>query len=311
MNDAVINATTEFIKRNCHGEKVSLQWFGGEPLFNMKAIDKICLGLSESGITFTSSMTTNGYLFSNDVVDKAISLWHLKDVQITLDGTEMNYNKIKSYIYHDKSPFIKVTNNIKQLLSKGVEITIRLNLTLENADDLRLLINNLIADYSGISIFHIYVHPLFELINDCQTRKAVFKELTLLHELINNSMLGLKYPNLSIPRIHQCKADANGRSIVIFPDGNIGLCEHQWQSDYIGNVNSDEFDHLIIDRWREYISQIDRCGSCLLYPDCLKLKLCQTNNQCLEEFIEFNKFRLKLDIINIYNKYKSNYENQI
>lgn len=311
MNNEVISATTDFIKRNCQERKVNIQWFGGEPLFNMKAIDKICHGLSENGITFTSSMTTNGYLFSESIIDKALSLWRLKDVQITLDGTEKNYNKIKSYIYKNKNPYLKVTDNIKILLSRGIKVTIRLNLTTENADDLRQLITKLIADYSGNTNFSIYVHPLFELINESHTRKEVFKRLMSLHEMINDSQLGQEYSNLSKPRIHQCKADANGKSVVIFPDGHIGLCDHQWQSDYIGHVESDELDYSIIERWKEYNTPIDRCGSCLLYPDCLKLRLCETNNQCFEEFIEFNKFRLKIDIINKYNKYKNHYENKV
>ena len=76
-------------------EKVKISWFGGEPLYNFKVMDRICTRLTEQNVRFYSSIITNGYLFNEKVVEKAVQLWHLKRAQVTLDGTEQNYNRIK------------------------------------------------------------------------------------------------------------------------------------------------------------------------------------------------------------------------
>ena len=77
---------------------VGLRWFGGEPLFNMKVIDYICEGLTENGIYFNSYFTTNGYLFDDDVIQKAIEIWHCVSCQITIDGTEGT--PVADYVYN-------------------------------------------------------------------------------------------------------------------------------------------------------------------------------------------------------------------
>ena len=93
MSQETANKTADYIIRHCQGEKVSMNWFGGEPLYNKPAITTICQRLQESGIQYSSSMISNGYLFNDDTVKEAKELWHLKWVQITLDGTEQPCSK--------------------------------------------------------------------------------------------------------------------------------------------------------------------------------------------------------------------------
>ena len=71
-------------------EEVQIDWFGGEPLYNFKVMDRICSRLLEHDVKFFSHITTNGYLFSEKIVEKAVQLWHLNRALITLDGTEHN-----------------------------------------------------------------------------------------------------------------------------------------------------------------------------------------------------------------------------
>ena len=78
-------------------DSIALNWFGGEPLYNIKAIGTITNYLIVHNKEFHSEMTTNGYLFNETVVKKAKELWNLTGVQITLDGTEKIYNKTKNY----------------------------------------------------------------------------------------------------------------------------------------------------------------------------------------------------------------------
>ena len=103
-----------------HGaSKIHIMWYGGEPLVNLTAIDYISQGLLDHGIEFNSSMISNGYMFDDERAHKAKTLWHLDEVQITLDGLEDTYNRVKAYVRKDdQSPFYVILGNIEVLLQE-------------------------------------------------------------------------------------------------------------------------------------------------------------------------------------------------
>lgn len=124
--------------------ELSLDWFGGEPLFNQKAIDLIVNYLLQKGRWFKSSITTNGYLLDEKLVSKACDVWNLKFAQITIDGTESVYNKAKNYIYKkDSSPYQRVMNNIENLINNNVTVAIRINLDNYNIENSKQLIHEI------------------------------------------------------------------------------------------------------------------------------------------------------------------------
>lgn len=87
MTLEVAEQVADYINKVAYNH-INLAWFGGEPLFNMKVIDKITNKLHSYNREFTSSMTTNGYLFNKDIIIKAKNTWNLRTVQITIDGPE-------------------------------------------------------------------------------------------------------------------------------------------------------------------------------------------------------------------------------
>lgn len=56
-------------------------------------------------------MVSNGYLFNPTLICEAVDVWKLRKIQITLDGTESVYEKIKQF--GDKQSFQKVIENIR------------------------------------------------------------------------------------------------------------------------------------------------------------------------------------------------------
>ena len=83
MTAETASQVVRYIVAHRGNEEVTLRWFGGEPLVNVKAIDQICTELRAQGVPFTSSMVSNGYLFDADMVQRAKNLWQLQKVQIT------------------------------------------------------------------------------------------------------------------------------------------------------------------------------------------------------------------------------------
>lgn len=134
--DKVIN----FIDRNYNGNIINITWFGGEPLLNVEIINYICEKLVENNIKFISSIITNGYLFNDKLVTMAGHKWNLSHAQISLDGTEPEYNRIKNYKYTNINPFKSVIENIEYLANNEINVSIRLNISRDNAKNIQELV---------------------------------------------------------------------------------------------------------------------------------------------------------------------------
>ncbi|MBP3269970.1 MAG: radical SAM protein [Bacteroidales bacterium] len=173
MSDEIADATARHIIKNSTGETIRISWFGGEPLFNKRIITSICSKLTDAGVSFRSSMVSNGLLFDEGIVAEAVDLWKLKKVQITLDGTEEVYNRVKNYVNLEGNAFREVLRNIHLLVDAGVRVSIRLNIDRHNADDLFVLADNLGREFGGNTLVSVYSHSLFKT---CDSRAAVSRD---------------------------------------------------------------------------------------------------------------------------------------
>lgn len=287
---------------------ILLRWFGGEPLYNVKVMRHIMSVLRNNGRNFSSSIISNGYLFSDKMVEEAKNEWNLSHAQITLDGTEEVYNKAKNYIYtnQDKvSPFMKVIDNIDRLTSNGIGVSIRMNCDMYNADNLKELVRYLHNRFPENEKLSIYVYPIFEDDEKPRTdeeKDALFKKLWEVEDVMQEC--GFYEGNQGMGshiRFHHCMVDG-GNSLNIHPDGTLGLCEHYIDSDILGNIEDDVYDMDIIHSWREYITD-DFCKNCPIYPSCIRVTKCNDLKSC---DVWFQKFRLRhslLDLETTYDEY--------
>lgn len=301
----------QYIKNHCGGKAVKLTWFGGEPLYNLDAIDTICVGLQKEGIPYTSSMVTNAYLFDADVVQKALELWNLEWVQVAMDGTEEVYNRIKAYIYKEGNAYQRVMHNIGLLLDASVSVSVRMNMDLNNAQNLLELAQDLARHYGGREKLSVNVHYLFqgnEALADTYSRE----EWHLRNEamcriedcLMQNGLAGSSGVPKKI-RLCHCMADG-GNAVTILPDGSIGLCEHHTESEFIGHINREGFDEEVVKSWKETVPAIAECATCFYYPDCIMLKKCSNVSRCFPEHRsrQFRKLLRRME--NEFRKWQSN-----
>lgn len=259
--------------------ELSLAWFGGEPLVGIKRINQICEELSAQGVSFVSSMISNGYLFDEDIVERAISKWKLNTVQISLDGTEEVYNKTKAFVGAADNPYKRVMNNIALLARNGIRVGVRLNLGNHNCDDLRRLIDELRKMRECHGNIGAYVHTLFEgegyipTHMDVDARNELYKTLTDLNNEIIDLGLNKHYYDLPELRIHSCMADDKS-SVVVYPDGKLFQCEHTAVGDEFGDIyrgikNVENYNKFFAPAVRK------ECDDCPLYPSCIILKECE------------------------------------
>ena len=307
MSTEVAQEVGKYIAEKSGGEKVNISWFGGEPLYNMNAIDTICSILQKNDVSYDSIMTSNGYYLDAETACKAKNDWHVKTVQVTLDGTEMVYNRTKAYINRDvDSPFQRVMDNIANALDSGLEVAVRLNMDAANADDLFILAEqiekrfghhpNLFGRAALLGKFTEDIHAFHSAQEAANQQKLLQAKLDGFG-MVRRKELGRHF------YINQCMAD-NSSCEVILPDGRIERCEHIRESEVVGSIYNEARDTEKIEAWKETI-YFPECMECELYPMCVNLKKCEWQKDgCSEIRRNNNRRNMHAAIIAAYHQQK-------
>jgi radical SAM protein with 4Fe4S-binding SPASM domain len=280
-------------------EKVNLSWFGGEPLYNVRVIDQICSELKEHGVIFKSKMTSNGYLFDAEMVQRAKDLWQLKNVQITLDGREKTYNLVKRYIYENVNAFERVLKNIELLTAADIHVQIRLNVDQHNIEEMLQLVPFLNERFGANKNLTIYSHELFGE-RTPEESAALYEQRMKLEALIAECGNKRKHRLQSDIKLNHCMAD-NDNIAMISPSGYLGKCEHYIDREFFGHIDRKDRDKDVLQKFKERPADIAECASCPYYPQCFRLVMCDNGADCTPE-------RQKENIHNVIEAMKDEYE---
>lgn len=318
MTEETADKIIDFIQSHHNGRQVTISWFGGEPLMRPDIISRICIGLSERGIEFASVMISNGYIFNDELVEKAKNEWKLKNIQITLDGTRDVYNKAKNYYSENDSniynhagkyvnedissrPYDRVIRNIHKLAENGISVNIRLNLGAYNYKDMDELIDVLGDEFGKNNRVTAYVGGLFE---EMEQEEALKKELVnniikLSDKLNDKGLTSYLKSGLKL-RITGCMAD-NDNHIGFSPDGLLIKCEHYLDDKTIGHIDREGIDKDVVNEWKEREEDGVECDSCPAFPACYKLKNCPISHACSgserDEILSENKRTILHELI--------------
>ena len=257
------------------GDNLKVEWFGGEPLLNANIIDYILKKLKiicqTKNCSFFTTMISNGSLIDEKLAKKMEEEWNLKLIQITLDGFNEDYNKIKNYCNPTKYNFDKVINGIKYLATKKIHITIRMNYDTSNYESLTKLIDylhNELNEYKNISY---YVYPVWSSINEdgeenfTSQTQADFNVLKLYDLLIKYKMGSLRDIARLKYKKHACQAWSKN-SFVILPDGRISKCCEAF-TQILGNIYDGIKEKELYDFWTN-VDLDKKCKDCPYIPIC-------------------------------------------
>ena len=314
MTPETADTVADYISRVCGGQPVSIHWFGGEPLYNRDAIDRISAGLRAHGVEYHAKMTSNGYFLDRETAQTARRDWHLDNVQITLDGTEKIYNRTKAYRHCEGSAFERVLNNVDGALDAGIQVFLRLNMEAKNADDLFLLADELGARFSKRDNLFVHVVLLYEMAGKISTfsgeADAVERCMSLIAKLDSYGLHSEITPLPGKQFANHCMAD-NDSCEVICPDGTIVKCEHVNIAEPVGTIFEDRRDEEAIRSWKER-AELPECRNCPLFPRCGMLKKCEwIKNGCPESRRTLLQKRLERQILAAYRTYKAKTEESL
>lgn len=310
MSEEMAHKAARYIAAHCGGEKVSIQWFGGEPLFNKSVIDIICQDLQALDVNYHSTMISNGYLFDAETAHQA-TLWKLSFVQISMDGAGELYNKSKAYIYKNgPSPYEVVMGNIGNLLDVQIPVQVRINLDKHNTEEAMQLVEDLHERYDGRKGLYAYSHTLFEhasakeIKRTSEGRRKLIAQQRVLADRIAAYGFSRRVTLSRQQPMNMCMADS-GHSVTILPGGELGLCDHFSEDNFVGHIDREEMDEQVIQRFRETQPLLEACSTCFHYPGCIRLKMCQEQDDCFEETREQSRESLLRTIQTTYEAWKS------
>lgn len=128
----------EYINNQEHIDKISLTWYGGEPLLMIDAIERLYGRIkteTEKKIAY-QEMISNAYLLNEHAIEiiKAIGL---NRIQISIDGVEERHNKTRFLKGTGKPTYKIIESNIENLAKAmpDLRISLRINIDKDNPDD--------------------------------------------------------------------------------------------------------------------------------------------------------------------------------
>lgn len=185
--------------------------------------------------------------------------------------------------------------NIQTILTGDIAVNIRLNVSPSNGSDMIKLVEEIGKRFEGKEHLKVYAHPLFEgegnpplKLSDIE-REALYQSYSEIQNKIFENGLG-QWPSLKQTRVCNCMAD-NLRSVVITPEGNLGLCEHHSEDEYIGSIYNSKLDVDTINEWNK-LYYTSECADCVIYPQCTKIAKCAISN-CTEAERTYLKKRIR------------------
>lgn len=276
MTQETANQTIKFIEsqleKNNRLSKLSVYWFGGEPLLKVDIIKYISEELikfcTKNNINYDSYMITNGLLLNKKAATTLFEKCNIQRLQLTIDGDDTFYQLYKNA----KSDSLELLINNMKFASTLFKIDVRMNTSIENRESIiqqakKIMTNKDISE-------NVTVYPA--QITDCYNpicHSMSDKEFEMFRRDFENELKPLRAQNGSKPikvarRLCFCNSMKNSH-FVVGPDGNIYKCEHELgrPEQIIGDVNNGFYFNKANSQFYDTPLE-EKCMECSFLPFC-------------------------------------------
>jgi len=145
MNEETVRRTIEFIKKNMPGhQSIGINFYGGEPLLFPDTVFTVLGELKpyadELGITLSTSFTSNGTLFTEEIAENLKDYNH--EIQITLCGPKEIHDKLR--VDKKGNGTYETLMNVIALFKKyGTHFHVRVDIDQDNYNTMKELLDDL------------------------------------------------------------------------------------------------------------------------------------------------------------------------
>jgi uncharacterized protein len=261
-----------------------IQWFGGEPLYGLTAIEDIAPWVAEMAekhdVRYGSSMTTNGYLLTPEVADKLLA-WKVNNFQITIDGPAENHNQSRPSREGGET-FQTIFNNLKAMSQRKEDFSIllRVNFDPTNHQNVPRLMDQLKQELGTDSRFRFHFHPVGKWGGSNDENLEVcgassFETTAMLKAAAHERGFNVEtLRGMNLPGSQVCYA-ARPYNLIIGATGKVMKCTVVLDTDernVVGNILPTGQLNLDSDKmglWTEPAFESDsQCQKCIMLPQC-------------------------------------------
>lgn len=304
MTDVEVDKLCKCIRRyGKYYKKVNFRWFGGEPLLNINPIFKIEEVIKKEGIQGYSNITTNGYLLTDELLERLLNETRIRTLQITLDGIEEQHNLTRKLISGEPT-YKRICSNIIKAIEKDFFVIIRINLNKNNQ-----FIEPFLDEIERMNIekgkYSIHVNNAHEFDTSDKIKEFYFdtaQEYGTAYDKVQNCFMkyGYKFPRNYVKKCGCAFEMPN--TFLVDCDLKLYFCTSSEQDDFFcqGYI-SDEGE---ICTNKNYLKRRDlsvfhdgECKNCILLPMCMGgCSYCRmkSGKYCIPEKYFFDDFVRKL-----------------
>lgn len=278
MTDEVVDLVKRHVQYMVEKERIeslSLEWFGGEPLLGFeKVIEPItsyAQGICDHwNIPFSTGMTTNGYLFNREILERMKPL-NMVGCQITLDGLREYHDQTR--VAPHKSSFDGILERVNLIceILENAYVTLRINYDDKNFDpDLLLSQINERVDEKYKNRIYLLLRKVWQVKASEENR---LKNIQFVQEA---KRLGFRISSSTFLNMNYVRCYANRKYYnTIAPDGGIYKCtaKDDYSKDAYGRIKPNgEINWSMPDFEKRYFGyrpfENKECAHCKYLPLC-------------------------------------------
>jgi uncharacterized protein len=290
MSPQVRAGIKRLVEKRVNGlRRLSVSWFGGEPLYGFKAIEDLAPFFIETAeahnLRFSSGMTTNGYLLTPEIADRLLA-WKIDRFQITIDGLPEDHDRSRP-TRDGQGTFSTIFDNLRAMRqrprSEDFEIDIRVNWDLRNYPHLGGFLDIIQGEFRGDPRFKVRFHSVFPTggPNDAQLAICGMDEAVQLQKELEREA---RKRGLTLAEdIRQVKSVGSGvcyaarpYHFVIGATGKVMKCTIELDTsdrNVVGHLSEEGDLRLDLDKmalWCEPAFEKDpKCQKCVVLPVCM------------------------------------------
>lgn len=274
MSEKTAEDVASYILRTRNPRRsTNIEWFGGEPLCNKKAMTVISSALNKNGVNLTSGITTNGSLLPLCTDEELRGIWHVTHMQLTFDNVGSEYSKAKGL---PDSSYDELIESMERLERLNISVLVRIHYNPEVGKEACFKIVDAVSRFSN-------ARPYTRLLYD-NGGVEYYKDILEIDDRIEvNGKRRFVFP--SVTKTNHCMADTN-RVVAITPEGKLSPCGHYAYGEMMfGDIYSKDSDQGILAAWKVREKTVKpECKFCPIYPSCHKIIMCPAEGKCSDGY---------------------------
>lgn len=262
--------------------KLSISWFGGEPLSEPDIVlditDSFLPYVREHNIEYRAVVTTNGYFLTADLC-KELTDRGIQTFNITLDGLQEDHDCTR-ILKGGGDTFEVITNNLKALKATDLPFKILIRNNFHPKTNIDAFIAYLAEEFGDDDRFTVYFRPVGKWGGDndddltvCDKRDGTSTMFEANQKAIESGFTVPYIYDFLQPNGTMCYA-AKPYSFVIGADGTLYKCTVALESDFnhVGKIHADGRMVIDYDKMAHWVlggaDDDDMCKRCFFRPSC-------------------------------------------